>query len=667
MWWLLALALASTPTPTPTPGYPPLVYHPQLQVQVSEEGGIFTYRYQVHNPSNSTMHVRSVIPVFYYLDEPRELLDMEDRLTLHAIQVVEPVGRKEGDCFSGGPKALLVNPSFPDPWWVLFCTASPQENIGADLEPYVLRGPHLPVVIQYQVPGNTHEFYGRWYDAGVVGFEDEDFSEYIGSGADVRFFVLGPNPYRKGSVNHWRRWLWSLDKGQELGWFADQNLWQAIRQRAQQAFQAVNALQGDEAKRLLREIEALAQNAGPDQLHPHGRMLALYNARGLQEDVPYPCEPHLSAEPKHQVVAPGKPAEVRARLYNKANGLGIEGEQVRFVIIDGDAGAGYEAQAVTDAQGWVHFQVPPLPGELGKRDRTYQAWRVTAGQEWTIAQRQQLVSRLKAASTVGCAAWRQMQVEGSVSYLWPEEFTNMRVTRVRLPFVLSGPGRTVYLDDVTVNASTRPVPPTVTRYYISEQEELNPTTAKVLGERPVPALPPLSQSESGELTFTIPSGLRPGRLWIFACADAENQVEELYEDDNCGPTSGLVPALLAAPASQLTANLPVGVVGQAYTAQVRAQGGWAPYRFEVRDGQVPPGLQPPSDGQLGGVPTRAGRYPFQAGATDELGLRGTGESTVTVTQAGGEPIPSLGRWGLVVLALLTAAGGAIALLVLLRR
>lgn len=667
MWWLLALALNPTPTPEPTPSYPPLVYHPQLQVQVSEEGGVFTYRYQVHNPSDSTMHVDVMLPLLYHLDEPRELLLMEDRLALHAIQVVEPVGREEGLCFSGRPKAALVDPSVPDPWGVFLCTASPEQNIGTDLEPYVLRGPHLPVVIQFWVEGNEEEFYQRWYDAGVVGDEDEDFAQYLGRGADVRFFVLGPNPYRKGSVNHWRRWLWSLDKGQELGWFPDQSLWQDIRQRAQQAFQAVNALQADEAKRLLRAIEALAQNAGPDQLHPHGRMLALYNARGLQEDVPYPCEPHLTAEPKHQVVPPGKPAEVRARLYNKANGVGIEGEHVRFVITDGDAGAGYETQAVTDAQGWVRFQVPPLPGELGKRDRTYQAWRVTAGQEWNIAQRQKLVSRLKAASTVGCAAWREMQVEGSVSYLWPEEFTNMLVKGVRLPYVLSGPGRTVYLDDVTVNASTRPVPPTVTRYYISEHEELNPATAKVLGERPVPALPPRSESESGELAFTIPSGLRPGKLWIFACADAENQVEELYEDDNCGRASGLVPSLMAAPALQLSANLPVGVVGQAYTAQVRAQGGWAPYRFTVRDGQVPPGLQLASDGQLSGVPTQAGRYRFQVGATDELGLPGTGEFTVTVTQAGGEPIPFLGRWGLVVLALLTATGGTVTLLFLLRR
>jgi len=64
--------------------------------------------------------------------------------------------------------------------------------------------------------------------------------------------------------------------------------------------------------------------------------------------------------------------------------------------------------------------------------------------------------------------------------------------------------------------------PTITRHYASISEALDPEQAVVLGEREVEPLPGGGESDSGERVFVLPAGLPPGRIWLFACADATN-------------------------------------------------------------------------------------------------------------------------------------------------
>jgi hypothetical protein len=57
-----------------------------------------------------------------------------------------------------------------------------------------------------------------------------------------------------------------------------------------------------------------------------------------------------------------------------------------------------------------------------------------------------------------------------------------------------------------------------------------------------------------------------------------------------------------------TSSLPDGMVGEPYSAQLTASGGFYPYRFEPGQTPLPPGLIIDSDGTIYGKPTTAGTY-----------------------------------------------------------
>jgi hypothetical protein len=56
--------------------------------------------------------------------------------------------------------------------------------------------------------------------------------------------------------------------------------------------------------------------------------------------------------------------------------------------------------------------------------------------------------------------------------------------------------------------------------------------------------------------------------------------------------------------------LPVGVVGQPYSYQVKADGGNPPYTFFVSSGGLPPGLGMSDEGRISGTPTQSGTWQF---------------------------------------------------------
>ena len=69
-----------------------------------------------------------------------------------------------------------------------------------------------------------------------------------------------------------------------------------------------------------------------------------------------------------------------------------------------------------------------------------------------------------------------------------------------------------------------------------------------------------------------------------------------------------------------------------YTFDFVVSGGLAPYNFELRDGEVPPGLTL-ANGSLSGTPTRAGNYTFTLQVSDASLSRTVEDFTVEVTEA----------------------------------
>jgi uncharacterized protein (TIGR03437 family) len=79
--------------------------------------------------------------------------------------------------------------------------------------------------------------------------------------------------------------------------------------------------------------------------------------------------------------------------------------------------------------------------------------------------------------------------------------------------------------------------------------------------------------------------------------------------------------------------LPVGVVGQSYSAGIAATGGAPPYNFVVISGSLPPGLALASSGSITGTPTAPGVFPALIQVTDSLQSTAAREVLIRVVGA----------------------------------
>jgi hypothetical protein len=73
----------------------------------------------------------------------------------------------------------------------------------------------------------------------------------------------------------------------------------------------------------------------------------------------------------------------------------------------------------------------------------------------------------------------------------------------------------------------------------------------------------------------------------------------------------------AAPLTLVTQACPTAIAGTQYGCQFEAKGGTTPYRWQITEGKLPPGLRLAGDfGVINGVPTEAGEFAFTAALSD---------------------------------------------------
>ncbi|CAD7730939.1 hypothetical protein LMG31884_45510 [Xanthomonas hydrangeae] len=113
------------------------------------------------------------------------------------------------------------------------------------------------------------------------------------------------------------------------------------------------------------------------------------------------------------------------------------------------------------------------------------------------------------------------------------------------------------------------------------------------------------------------------------------------------------------------ASLPAATAGSAYSQNLSASGGTAPYTFAVTAGALPAGLSLSVTGVLSGTPIATGSFNFTATATDSGGSPTSGNRAYTLTVAGATvtlPATSLpaGTAGQAYSGALTPATGGIA-------
>jgi hypothetical protein len=375
-----------------------------------------------------------------------------------------------------------------------------------------------------------------WLDPWFLLYEQATGEEYDDPAGLRRRYIrkiptLAPLGVPPGTFEHWNVFLSDVTKAGTLGWAADGGLLSQIQARLSEARQAALSQNLPAVNAKLDAVIALAEGATEAQMRREAKDLTVLNALYLKANLPWPCEPKLTLEPPSAVHPVGETASVTARLRNAATGLPIVGNALTLEVTEGPH-RGRKVEGLTDAEGRLSLT---YAGTLLGADtivaRTPMGYGPTpAGVRGEERPPRAGASRPKTGTAETCEALDLVSEPATVTW---EGGPDLLVRFFVPPVLMSAPGNVFYVTETTANEGKIAAGPSMTRYFLATSQPVDPATARVVGERSVPALGPGEESEVFEMAFTVPADLPAGTYSLDACADAGQAVVETNEQNNC--------------------------------------------------------------------------------------------------------------------------------------
>jgi len=379
------------------------------------------------------------------------------------------------------------------------------------------------------------EFIPHWVyeveDHGTSDSEKRKEADVIGQSLPFHSHVLGPAAgYPLGSYEHWNFVRDEFKKAENLGWITDGVFANNVHNKLAEARTAYDAQDGTLAKTILAGLLVIIGQSDATQRTAQGYLLLTLNAERLIAetfDTPIPFEPNITVSQTVNFLAIGSQHTVTALVVNTANNdEPLQDETITFEVTHGPHKGLYD-NIQTNQQGIASF--------------TY-----TGTKEGT--------DTISVYSYFG-----EMPKEGGdVAVTW-KGGPDLAIAHFIPPMLISKGGNKVYISDITTNLGSLSAAPSVTRYYVSTTPDLNQQTAKIIGERHLTGLEPAQENSSATQSFTLPTDLPTGNLFLMACADAVQEIVELDETNNCSTSvlaniSSNVMAMEPAPNSPPSCN-----------------------------------------------------------------------------------------------------------------
>lgn len=400
---------------------------------------------------------------------------------------------------------------------------------GQSLAGFVLISPGLPTIREVQAE--------PWWIFTVEDAEsvtDEEFEEAARIERDLpwKTFSLGPGDQYPGSFEYWSKLAADIDRAVTLGWISNTSFAQTLRDQLAFARAPLDQQDGTLAKTRLQTLLATMRHSQPSDRSQEVFDLVVLNINSLiehTEDTPIPVEPVYSLTPRTATLPIGTPHTLTAKIVNAANqNAPMPDEYVYVAIVDGPHAAHEAWSGHTDENGEFKFA---YTGTSVGVDRI--VWGMLPANRGAPKN-----PTLLLASSTNNLAQLGISLEPYPGALAEAMVTwtagpDLVIPRFSPPYVQSQGGNPVYVSEFTQNIGEITSAPSTTRYYLSTSLPLDPSTARVLGERRIGALAPNEESAGGMVQFTLPSDLAPGVLHIAACADADHEIVELDEDNNC--------------------------------------------------------------------------------------------------------------------------------------
>ncbi|MBS4097428.1 MAG: hypothetical protein KGZ83_11420 [Sulfuricella sp.] len=319
---------------------------------------------------------------------------------------------------------------------------------------------------------------------------------------DYLIQTLAPSGVDRGSFAHWNQLREDLARAVQLGWFPDAALASALTAQLADARAALELRDYFLVHQRLAVLLATINAATPAQRTSEGYALVYFNAKAIDESTGNNIEePDIRLTPRAAGYSLGATHTATVKVVDLANGnQPMAGLRAYFYVASGPH-QGEIADTQTDAGGWASASyVGVREGIDNLRVRIDYCGECSK----------------EAGDTVDWVGGPDL----SVPFFTP-------------PVLISGAGRNFFVNDITENVGSTAAAPSVTRYYIFPNQNLDPAAALPLGERAVPALPPGESSRATNLVFTMPVGIAVGGHYLAACADADQIVVELDETNNC--------------------------------------------------------------------------------------------------------------------------------------
>ena len=509
----------------------------QAEVTFDSNTGWYTYRYSISNPAKNTGKIWKIeidttqatggqsldsiglaLPIgpepphnAYPFDQ--QMSDLQP-LDLPPGTTVIPFGLRVPSGWGG---------SFGRNGFAGFSTRGLSANIlpGQTRNGFELISPGLPVIRGTSI--------NPWWVFLVDDHETVTREEKIAAGEIERKIIfhtltLGPSAVIPGSFTHWNQLRDDLGQAIQLGWVPDAALANNSTAQLASARQSLDAEDGTLAKTRLQTLLDTFTKSNAAQRRQEAHDLVRLNVQSLIDntpDTPIPFEPKADLTPKKQSLSIGTPYILTATLINLGDDRPIADFFLSFQVTEGPH-AGLTFEGSTDTEGKIRFNY------TGTQLGTDRISLIHPGLE---------VSTLFGAAEVTWSGGPDLVVPFFVP-----------------PLIKSEGGKRISIIETTANIGNTPSAPSKTRYFLSSQETIDPATARVIGERSIPALSPGEEQGEESLALTLPGDLPPGRYSIAACADPEGTVVELNEENNCS-FSRLTRQTIVVP-MEMVSNLP---------------------------------------------------------------------------------------------------------------
>lgn len=540
----------------------PALKDAQIRAGISFDAttGRYTYIYTISNPATNTgkiwsmsldtTHVGNVrwmdssgltLPKGFAVKTFDEQLAAAQPLDVSFGTTVIPFGLQVPTGWAGGFGKNGHADFFSD-------NGTPEIVPGSSLGGFKLISPGLPAIRATMLE--------PWWVFVVPDAEDVSEEEEAAAAAveeQIRFHTvtLGPSGVYPGTFEHWNQLRDDLNKAIQLGWVPDQAFAATLINQLASARQAADAGDGTLAKQRLQTLLATLAQSTPSQRRQEARDLAYWNAQALTAstpDTPIPFEPKVTLTPLAQTLSLGATYTLTASAINAANGKPIPNFSLPFVVVDGPH-AGLGMRKVTDADGKAHFSY------TGTALGTDRIWLGESG---------------------------EVPVEfGQAGVTW-EGGPDLVIELFIPPLLKTKGGAPVTVTEITGNTGTTAAAPSVTRYYLSPDDVIDPRQDRPIAERRVGPLAPGQSSEKSRFQFTLPFDLAEGTYHMGACADADSAVAELDETNNC-QANQIVMALEPGPVENLRARAKEGKVALVWTP-VEGTAGYNIYRGTTAGG-----------------------------------------------------------------------------------